>query len=130
MKKILPALTLALMLSASFNAMAYHDGEKHKGYMGGGYIETQNAADVKISTVKDAMAMPEDAMVSLEGKIQKRVKKDKYIFEDSTGEIEVEIDRHIWQGQSVASTDTVMITGEVDHDDGKVTVDVERLLKK
>ena len=84
----------------------------------------------QVSTVKEAMGMADDSMVTLQGKIEKRIKKDKYTFQDGTGTMTVEIDKDIWNGQTVTPQDTVLISGELDKDGDRTKLDVERLMKK
>ena len=84
----------------------------------------------QISTVKQAMDMADDSMVTLQGKIEKRIKKDKYVFQDATGTMTVEIDKDIWNGQTVTPQDTVTIGGELDRDGQHTKLDVEYLTKK
>ena len=84
----------------------------------------------QISTVKAAMDMADDSMVTLQGKIEKRIKKDKYTFQDATGSMTVEIDKDIWNGQTVTPQDTVVISGELDRDGKHAKLDVEQLTKK
>lgn len=125
MKKALSALTMVLMLGISGAAMA--DCNCKDCYKrAGGYMAGEN----QISTVKDAMNMSDDSMVTLKGQIAKQVKKDKYLFKDNTGTITVEIDKDVWKGQTVSPKDTVEITGDIDRDDDRVRVDVKRLLKQ
>ena len=94
--------------------------------MGGGYI----VSDSDIVSVKDAQAMKDDDIVTLQGKIEKRIKKNKYQFADSTGNMIVKIDKKVWHGQLVNSSDVVQITGEIDKDKDATILDVESLIKK
>ena len=94
--------------------------------MGGGYI----AGEGDIISVKDAQAMKDDDIVTLQGKIEKRIKKNKYQFADSSGNMIVKIDKKVWQGQSVNSSDVVQLTGEIDKDNDATILDVESLIKK
>lgn len=126
MNKTLAALATVLMLGVSGAAMAKDHCPDCDMRKGGGFMGGEN----QISTVKDAMGMPDDTMVSLQGKIQKRLKKDKYQFQDNTGSIVVEIDKDVWRGQTVTPNDTIMIDGEIDKDDDRTIVDVERLMVK
>ncbi len=77
-----------------------------------------------VSTVAQALKMPDDTPVVLEGKITRRIKKDEYQFTDSTGSIIVDIDKKDWQGIDVHPTDTVQIHGDIDKDWLETTVDV------
>lgn len=128
MNKKIIFLTAALMMAVSGVAFAKCDCEdcmKMNRNMGG-FIQPQS----EISTVKQAMEMPDDAMVTLKGNIEKRVKKDKYIFKDATGEMTVEIGKKVWAGQTVSPSDTVVITGEIDKDFEHRKLDVETLTKE
>ena len=78
-----------------------------------------------ISTVAEALKMRDDTMVTLEGNIQKRLYKDKYLFADKTGEITVEIEREDWRGIDVTPQDTIQIRGEIDKDWFSTEVDVD-----
>ena len=73
--------------------------------------------------------MKDDAMVSLKGNIEKQIKKDKYMFKDATGSMVVEIDKKVWNGQTVSPADTVILTGEIDKDFDKAKLEVDTLTK-
>ena len=81
-----------------------------------------------VSTVQDAQNMNEDVMVVLQGNISKRLKKDKYLFNDNTGEIVVEIEGYAWNGQDVSPTDMVTIVGEIDKNDNVNIVEVDQIM--
>lgn len=91
----------------------------------GGY--TGPAASV--ISVAEARALRDDAPVRLRGKVSKHIGGDRYQFVDASGEIQVDIDAHIWQGQSVGAGDLVEIDGEIDKDWNSIEIDVERLRK-
>ena len=82
-----------------------------------------------ITTVKEAQGMPDDAVVTLRGNIVRYLGKDLYVFKDSTGTVNVDVDDDIWRGQDVSPEDTVEITGEVDKDWLSLEIDVQRLTK-
>ncbi len=125
--KTLTALTVALMLGISGNAIAKKcDCSDCQTNGKGGYMQSEDSA----STVQAALSMPDESMVGLQGKIIKRIKKDKYQFQDNTGTITVEIDGDIWNGQTVTPDDTVMLYGELDKDDDRTILEVEKLRKK
>ena len=57
------------------------------------------------STVKQALELPDDARVVLEGKIVAEFRPDHYQFVDKNGDaIEVEINNEDWRGISVNET--------------------------
>lgn len=70
----------------------------------------------QVNTVAITKNASDDTWVTLTGKIIKQVDHKKYIFQDSTGEITVEIKDRIWNGLTVNPDITVKITGEVDKD--------------
>ena len=80
--------------------------------------------------VKDSSAVkaaPKDTPVVLEGMIISKAGDDLYIFQDAAGDILVEIDDDIMKGRKVTSQSKVRLNGHVDSEDGKPTVDVDRM---
>lgn len=126
MKKYI--LATALLASTTF---AFADG-----YTGNtaqrttGYTGPANTA-VRLVTVKQAQSMADDTYVTMRGKVVQHIKSDKYMFQDSTGQIVVEIDDDLWYGLTLGPNDTVEIIGEIDRDGpwGKVDVDVKNIKK-
>jgi uncharacterized protein (TIGR00156 family) len=92
----------------------------------GGFLASEN----DITSVKNAQSMADDSIVTLQGKIEKRIKKDKYQFSDASGNMIVKIGKKVWHGQVVNSTEVVQITGEIDKDHDGTILDVESLIKK
>jgi uncharacterized protein (TIGR00156 family) len=122
---ILPALAIFLLLPLASPALAQSGGfqgsapPSQGGFTGPG---------LDITTVDKALSMRDDTYVMLRGKITRSIGKDKYIFQDTTGELTVDIDKHVWAGQNVTPEDTIEISGEIDKEfmDG-LEVDVHRL---
>lgn len=83
-------------------------------------------ATLNIAQVKQQR---DDALVTFTGKIVRQVENDEYIVADSTGEIEVEIDGHLWNGLKVTAADTIRISGEVDKEIRRVKVDARSVEK-
>ena len=80
------------------------------------------------STVKQALALPDDARVVLEGKIVSEFRPEHYQFVDKNGDtIEVEIDHKDWGGVTVDENTPVRIYGEVDKDFTKTSIDVKNI---
>ncbi len=73
--------------------------------------------------------MRDDTWVTLRGNITERVSDDLYIFKDSSGTINVDIDHKRWNGQTISPKDLVEIQGEVDKDWNSVEVDVKQIRK-
>ena len=69
--------------------------------------------------------MKDDSYVTLKGKILSKTGDEKYLFQDKTGTIEIEIDDDKWGGVEAGPNDTVIIEGEVDRDWNKVSIDVD-----
>lgn len=126
MKKLIIA---SLLLTSSTFALA-------DGYTGStqaptqGYTGPTNSA-ARLTTVKQAKTMADDTYVTLRGKIVNHIKKDKFLFQDNTDSVVVEIDDDLWYGITVSPTDTVEIIGEVDKDGpwGNVEIDVKNIKK-
>ena len=81
----------------------------------------------QVTTVKEVLKNGKDnQMVVLEGKVIERIKGDDYRFCDSTGVIE--IDDHVFKGQTVTPDTLIRIEAEVDTEIvGDNKLDVERL---
>lgn len=80
-------------------------------------------------TVADILKNPiDDEDVILQGKIVRKLRKDKYMFSDGTGEIRVEIDQKHFRGQRVTENTVVEIIGEVEKDFMETPeIDVDRV---
>lgn len=82
-----------------------------------------------IVTVQQVSELRDDVPVIVRGKIVQRTGDDKYLFEDGTGTMTVEIDDDEWHGQTVTPADTVKLYGEVDRGIFKTEIDVKRVEK-
>ncbi|MFQ6703340.1 MAG: YgiW/YdeI family stress tolerance OB fold protein [Alphaproteobacteria bacterium] len=82
-----------------------------------------------IVTVKQVNEMRDDVPVIIQGKIIQRMGDEKYLFEDNTGSITIEIDDDDWRGQTVTPTDTVKLYGEVDRGIFKTEIDIDYVEK-
>ncbi|MBE6445562.1 MAG: NirD/YgiW/YdeI family stress tolerance protein [Alphaproteobacteria bacterium] len=89
---------------------------------------TQQAPQPQKATVAEAQNMPDESIVILEGTITSNLGDETYIFTDSTGNINVEIDDEEWNGISPSAQDIIMIQGEVDKDGNLVEIDVEEVM--
>jgi len=79
-----------------------------------------------VTTVRDLAGLTDDKKVTLEGVLIREVRSEHYLFRDKTGEVEVEIEKEDLPGGAPLGL-PVRIAGEVDLDDGKVSVDVNHL---
>lgn len=91
----------------------------------GGFTDSQSS----LTTVDKAKDLRDDTWVTLRGNIEKRLGDENYLFRDSTGTMEVEIDHKRWNGQMVSPTDKVEISGELDKEFNAVGVDVKQIRK-
>ena len=85
--------------------------------------------DVNVITVEEAKNMNDDAYVILQGYITDRNGDEKYVFQDKTGSITVEIDDDDWDGVDVSPADLVEILGEIDKGWTAVEIDVDTISK-
>jgi uncharacterized protein (TIGR00156 family) len=58
--------------------------------------------------------MKDHSWFTLEGHIVKQIRKEKYLFRDQSGEVEVEIDDEKWKGRKVGPDIKVRISGKVE----------------
>ena len=105
MKKIALATILALATTSAF-AGFNGNGSNQSGYQG----------TTKTMSVKRALSAPDNSMVTLTGKIVQQIDDDEFWFTDGTGQIKVEIERHVWNGLNVGPNDKVRIFGKLDNE--------------
>ncbi|WGE81696.1 YgiW/YdeI family stress tolerance OB fold protein [Actinobacillus equuli subsp. haemolyticus] len=86
--------------------------------------QTFGANTASIVTVAQAKSLHDDSRVTLEGKILRQVDNDEYIFADSTGDIKIEIDDHVWNGLNVTPSDKIRIQGKLDKETFNSSIDV------
>lgn len=82
-----------------------------------------------VVTVEQTKALTDDTHVTLQGQIERHLGGENYLFRDSTGTVEIEIDERRWNGQSVSPQDKVEISGEIDKHWTSIEIDVKRLRK-
>lgn len=115
--------SLAMLAPFSGSALASSQGGFNKA--GGGYSGPGPA----LVTVEQAKNMSDDAYVTLKGYIVQSLGGEKYLFKDSSGVVNVDIDHKRWQGLNVGPEDMVEIHGEVDKDWFETEIDVKRISK-
>lgn len=115
---------LASLLLASTSVFAEFVGQTQT--QQGGFT----GPSISKTTVEKAKTLKDDTPVVLEGNIMEHLGKDKYLFQDQTGNITVEIDHKDWKGVNVSPKDSVTIYGEVDKDWNCVEIDVDSIVKK
>ena len=102
------------------------------GFVFAGCVTSGYKGPVEAKTVAEAKASGDDTLVRLQGKIERRLEDDKYLFSDSTGSITTEINFWAWRGLSVDENDMVEITGEFDLSERNVDrskIDVKSIKK-
>ncbi len=114
MKKLLSLIVL-MLISAGF-VFANSDG---------GYFN-ENSFNKKM-TVEEALKQKDNSYVTIKGNIVKRISGDTYIFEDSTGTINVEIDANKWQGIFANKRDKLELSGEIERDFDFIKLDVDNV---
>jgi uncharacterized protein (TIGR00156 family) len=85
--------------------------------------------DSKNVTVTEAVKLRDDTRVVLQGTIVSALRKEKYLFRDSTGEITIEIDDDVWRGLSISENDKVEIYGKIEKEKHRIEIDVKRIRK-
>ncbi len=128
----LTALALGIVLAAAPVLAATQQTappqEKHAGQPTafGGFT----GPSLAVSTVNDARSMRDDARVVLRGHIVRGLGGERYLFQDSTGTITVEIDHKLWQGQYISPEDLVEIQAEVERDMFSLELEVDKITKQ
>ncbi|MDW2975261.1 MAG: NirD/YgiW/YdeI family stress tolerance protein [Alphaproteobacteria bacterium] len=82
-----------------------------------------------VVTIKQVNEMRDDVPVIIQGKIIQRMGDEKYLFEDGTGSITIEIDDDNWRGQNVTPEDTVKMYGETDRGLFSTEIDIDYIEK-
>ena len=82
-----------------------------------------------VITIKDLKNIEDDEYITIRGYIVKKIKKEKYLFKDSTGEIILDIDKKINNQLENVDKDTLVeIYGEYEKElFGKDEIDVKRI---
>lgn len=78
-------------------------------------------------SVTEVMALPDNAPVTMRGRITKDMGDNVYVFEDSSGTIMMEIDESDWNGNTVRVNDVVTVYGNVDKNGNYVEIDVNSI---
>ncbi len=122
MKKISTAVLMVVLTVAG--ARAEFDAAAPVNAKGGFVGGAEN-----IVTIKQVNEMRDDVPVIIKGNIVQRMGDEKYLFEDSTGSITIEIDEDDWRGQTITPNDTVKLYGEVDRGLFSTEIDIEYVEK-
>ena len=90
---------------------------------------TGPGTEMTVVSVQEAKGMNDDAVVVLQGNIQKKIGDELYLFSDGKETIAIEIDDDDWNGLNVGPDDVVEITGEVDKGWTSIEIDVDQIKK-
>ncbi len=123
MKKVSMAAIVCALFAGAANADFNPD--KQQVSAAGGFV----GGNETIVSVKQVKEMRDDVPVVVKGHIIQRMGDEKYLFEDSTGSITVEIDKKDWRGQTISPADAVKLYGEVDAGLFKTEIDVDYVEK-
>ena len=115
MKKLLTVAAIALSSVAVYNTAIAQ-----------GFNES-----VIVKTVDDALNANDETPVRLDGQIVKQIGKKDFLFKDASGkEIQIEVSKKAWNGETIAPQDNIQIIGKVDKEWNKTEVDVKQIIKK
>ena len=128
MKKLLTVAAIALSSVAVYNtaiAQGFNDGHKHNTQQG--FVDES----VIVKTVDDALNANDDTLVRLDGQIVKQIGKKDFLFKDASGkEIQIEVSKKAWNGETIAPQDNIQIIGKVDKEWNKTDIDVKQIIKQ
>ncbi len=75
------------------------------------------AFDPNLTVRQMLSTAPDDAHVVLRGRLVRRINDEKYLFDDGTGQVRVEIDAHLFpQGSPINDQTQIEISGEFDRE--------------
>ena len=128
MKKLLTVAAIALSSVAVYNtamAQGFNDGNNQVTQQG--FVDES----VIVKTVADALNANDNTPVRLDGQIVKQIGKKDFLFKDARGkEIQIEVSKKTWNGETIAPQDNIQIIGKVDKEWNKTEVDVKQIIKK
>ena len=78
-------------------------------------------------SVTEVMTLPDNAPVTMRGRITRDMGDNIYMFEDSSGNIMLEIDEEDWNGNTVRVNDVVTVYGNVDKGSDYIEIDVNSI---
>ncbi|MEZ8824315.1 YgiW/YdeI family stress tolerance OB fold protein [Vibrio amylolyticus] len=117
---------IALTITATFalaSASSFAKSDNHGAY------EFQYKGPVEITTVKqitEEASMFKDVDVVVEGQLVKQLSRERFVFSDGTGEVEIELD-DINISQAVDQTTTVRLFGEYEGG-SKAEIEVDHIV--
>ena len=128
MKKLLTVAAIALSSVTVYNtamAQGFNDGNNQVTQQG--FVDES----VIVKTVADALNANDNTPVRLDGQIVKQIGKKDFLFKDASGkEIQIEVSKKAWNGQTIAPQDNIQIIGKVDKEWNKTDIDVKQIIKQ
>ena len=80
-----------------------------------------------VTNVSDISNMAEDTIIYVQGNLTQNLGDEMYIFTDDTGNITVEIDDNLMQGQTFTPNMAVIITASIDKEGNVTSLDAEEI---
>lgn len=77
-----------------------------------GFVFQPNS--IQINTIKDLKNKKDEEIIVLKGTIEKALGDEKYLFNDGTDTVIIEIDNDDFRGVVVSAGELIQITGDVD----------------
>lgn len=115
-------LSVVAVSAVALSSAAFAGSKANGGFTGPG-------AEITAVSVQEAKGMKDDAVVILQGNIQKKIGDELYLFSDGKDTIAIEIDDDDWNGLNVGPDDVVEITGEIDKGLMSVEIEVDQIKK-
>ena len=89
-----------------------------------------NTNMMEVVTVEQVRGMADNSPVIIQGYLLRKNGENSYVFQDTTGTINLEIDEEDWGGMTVTPNDFVEVWGEVDRNGSSmIEVDVSAIKK-
>lgn len=116
MKRALPLIAAGAFSLGAIAFTADADAQQ------GGFIGPDN---LRLVTVAEALELPDDSHVKVQGRIVRAIGDEKYEFTDDSATIVVEIDDDDWNGVEATPDLLVEVIGEIDRDWNGNELDVD-----
>src|SRR5512133_1327824 len=99
--------------------------------LGGGFavadFKPSGKGSAPVTTVDECRKLYDGAWVTLDGSIVQILRKERYLFRDATGDLQIVIDDDQWHDRDVTPTTKVRIHGKVDRDSATVQIRTREL---
>lgn len=100
------------------------------GNMANNSMNNTNNNMMQVMTVEQVRAASDNTPVIMQGYLLRQNGENSYVFQDSTGTINLEIENSDWNGMTVSPTDFIEVWGEVDKNGmSMIEVDVSAMKK-